>query len=486
MTSKLHHLNELEQVLCNNEKTDEGVLGFYSQFKIARLLKPFEGIKAKGYSVSTLIFVLCIHRLRGLSIWAMQRVGNKSLVSGDENSFYRLMNNERMDWRKLLMGFAKQFKALVHTNGDQTTNIKCFVLDDTDIVKTGKTIEFIGKIFNHVTRTYPLGFKMLTLGLYDGKSLVAVDFSLHREKGKSGNYGMSKKELKAQFHKKRGKESPSNKRAKELDEKKTEVAVSMVKRAVKNGLMASYVLMDSWFTNDYMIKSIRSIKNGAMHLLGMCKMDKRKYCLNGKELNSHQIITRNERKRSKYSRKHKSRYITVVADYKGEKVKLFYIKYHNSKNWTLILTTDLKLKFVQAIELYQIRWTIEVLFKECKQYLRLGACQNTDFDGQIADATMALVTHTILTLQRRFEAYETMGELFRESQQHLLELTLWERILKVFIKMLQELMEILSIDIEETIEKIMQSDRAGKQLLTMLTALNDFGDNCGYKHKIAA
>lgn len=486
MTSKLHHLNELEQVLCNNEKTDEGVLAFHSQFKMARLLKPFEGIKSKGYSISKLIFALCIYRLRGLSIWAMQRAGNKSLFSGDENSFYRLMNNSHMNWRKLLMGFAKQFKAITDTNGDQTTNVKCFVLDDTDLVKTGKTIEFIGKVFNHVTRTYPLGFKMLTLGLYDGKSLIAADFSLHREKGKLGNYGMSKKDRKAQFHKKRSKESPSSKRVKELDKKKTEVAVSMIKRAVKNGLMASYVLMDSWFTNDYMIKSIRSIKNGAIHLLGMCKMDRRKYRVNGKELNSHQIITRNERKNSKYSRKHKSRYITVVADYKGEKVKLFYIKYHNSKNWTLLLTTDLKLKFVQAIEVYQIRWTIEVLFKERKQYLRLGACQNTDFDGQIADATMALVTHTILTLQRRFVAYETMGELFRESQQHLLELTLWERILKVFIRMLQQLLEILSIDIEESLEKIMQSEKTGKQLLAMLTALNDFGDNCTYNTKIAA
>ena len=150
------------------------------------------------------------------------------------------------------------------------------------------------------------------------------------------------------------------------------------------------------------------------------------------------------------------------------------------------MTTELKLKFVQAIELYQIRWTIEVLFKECKQYLRLGACQNTDFDDQIADATMALKTHTILTLQRRFEAYETMGELFRESQQHLLELTLWEGILKVFIKMLQQLLEILSIDIEETIEKIMQSERAGIQLLAMLSTLSDFGEYVGYKAKIAA
>lgn len=271
-----------------------------------------------------------------------------------------------------------------------------------------------------------------------------------------------------------------------MDKKKTEVAVSMIKRAVKNGLMPSYVLMDSWFTNDYMIRSIRSIKNGALHLLGMCKMDNRKYCVNGKELNSHLVITHNERKKCKYSRKHKAHYITIVADYKREKVKLLYVKYQNAKVWTLILTTDLKLTFVQAIELYQIRWTIEVLFKECKQYLPLGACQNTNFDGQIADTTMALATHTILTLHRRFEAYETMGDLFRESQQYLLELTLLEHILKVFIKMLHQLMEILSIDTDETIEKIIRSNQAGKQHLAMLTTLNNFGDNCGYKAKVAA
>ncbi|MFA5475895.1 MAG: IS4 family transposase, partial [Bacteroidales bacterium] len=71
----------------------------------------------------------------------------------------------------------------------------------------------------------------------------------------------------------------------------------------------------------------------------------------------------------------------------------------------------------------------------------MGTCQNTDFDGQIADTTIVLITHTILMLQRRFEAYETMGGLFRESQQQLLELTLWDRILKIFIRMLRELLE---------------------------------------------
>lgn len=130
--------------------------------------------------------------------------------------------------------------------------------------------------------------------------------------------------------------------------------------------------------------------------------------------------------------------------------------------------------------------TIEVLFKECKQYLRLGGSQNTDFDGQIADATIILATHTILSLQKRFSSYETMGELFRETQQQLLELTLWERLIKVFFKMLVQMASILNIDVEEIIEKLMQSDQTSRQLLAMLKALEEFEDNDQNNNKTVA
>ena len=484
MGSKIAILSELESVLCNNEKTNEGVLHFFSAFKIRRLLGSFNAFKSKGIDVSVLLLSLLIFRLRGESIYRMQNRARNFLESIDDNTFYRLMNNQWMDWRKLLLGFAKQFVWQVKAKGDPVSETTCFVLDDTDIEKTGKTIEFIGRIFNHVTRLYPLGFKMLLLGFWDGKTLLATDFSFHREKGQKGTYGLSKKELKSQFRKKRESKSPGHKRALELNMKKGEVAVSMIRRAVKNGFIASYVLMDSWFVNDYMIKRIRSIKKGAMHLLGMCKIDRRKYLVGNKEMNAHQLIVKNQRKNSKYSRKHKSTYISMVVDYKGEKVRLFFLRYNNAKNWTLLLTTDLTLSFVRAIELYQIRWTIEVLYKECKQYLQLGASQNTDFDGQIADATIVLVTHTILSLQKRFSCYETMGELFRETQEKMLELTLWERLIKVFFQMLILMAAILSIDIEEMMEKLMQSDHTSKQLLAMLKALDEFEDNGHNNNKI--
>ena len=477
MATKIAYLGELESVLCNNEKTDQGILHFFSAFNLGRLLGAFGSFKHKGFGVSVLLLSMLVFRLRSESICRMQNQRKNFLEHIDDNTFYRLMNNPWMDWRKLLMGFAKQFAAHVRAKGDFASGTNCFVLDDTDIVKTGKTMEFMGRVFSHVTKIYPLGFKMLLLGFWDGKTLISTDCSLHREKGKKGTYGLTTKELKLQFSKKRDRKSPGYRRTEELDQKKGDVAISMLKRAVKNGFIARYVLMDSWFVCDSMIKGVRSIKNGAMHLLGMCKVDRRRYLVDKKELNAHQLITKNERKGSRYSRKYKSTYISLVVDYKGVKVRLFLIRYNNAKDWTILLTTDLTLSFVQAIELYQIRWTVEVLFRECKQYLRLGGSQNTDFDGQIADISITLATHTILSLQKRFSSYETMGELFRETQQHLLELTLWKRLVKVFLKMVAQLASILNFDLDDMMEKIMHSDQSSRQLLAMLKALDDLEDN---------
>ncbi|MDR2424841.1 MAG: transposase [Prevotellaceae bacterium] len=148
----------------------------------------------------------------------------------------------------------------------------------------------------------------------------------------------------------------------------------MLKNTIKHGILGSYVLIDSWFVTDFMLKEIRKIRKGMLHVVGMCKMDKRKFDIGGKEYNSQTIVKMNEVKRGKVreSRKFRSRYMVVDAEYKGQPVKLFYIKYKNARNWTLLLTTDLSLSFTKAMELYQSRWSIEVMFKECKQYLRFS------------------------------------------------------------------------------------------------------------------
>jgi hypothetical protein len=62
-----------------------------------------------------------------------------------------------------------------------------------------------------------------------------------------------------------------------LNEEKGKISLKMLKRAVKNSILADYVLMNSWFISDYILKAILSIRGGMLHIVGMCKIDRRKF-----------------------------------------------------------------------------------------------------------------------------------------------------------------------------------------------------------------
>ena len=79
----------------------------------------------------------------------------------------------------------------------------CAIIDDTTFQKSGIQIEGVSKVFDHVTHNFIYGMKCLTLALSDGKSCYPIDFSLHREKGKKKDYGLTLKQRKEQFKEKR-------------------------------------------------------------------------------------------------------------------------------------------------------------------------------------------------------------------------------------------------------------------------------------------
>ncbi len=96
------------------------------------------------------------------------------------------------------MIFSKQFVKIAKKKGDKeaSESRKCLIMDDTLISKTGKTIEQIGKVFDHCSRKYELGRKALTCGFWDGKSFIPIAFSAHNEPGKNGKRGLKDKEIK--------------------------------------------------------------------------------------------------------------------------------------------------------------------------------------------------------------------------------------------------------------------------------------------------
>lgn len=477
LSSKITHLSELKQVLSKNDKLTEGVVDYISRFDINRLCKPFEVLKQKGISVSETILCLILLHLTSHTITSLLNSDLKDLSDAAKDSYYRLKNNPKVDWRRLLLLICRRFNQLIadYTEAGPENRPKCFIIDDTTLGKTGKAIENIGRVFDHVTKRHILGFKLLVLGFWDGKSFLGLDFSLHREKGNTPGkpFGLSAKEKKGQYHKERDKKSCGYIRAKELDKSKITNAIEMIKRAVKNGFIASYVLCDTWFMNEELIRQIRQIKSGAMHVLGMCRMDKRLFSYNGREYNANTLLKKRIRKNIKRARKVKAQYIELVAEYKGHTVKLFFSRFHGTTKWHLILTTDLSLNYLRALEIYQIRWSIEVFFREGKQYLSLGKCQSNDFDAQIAEITICMVTYLILNLQKRTTCYETIGGIFKESQRHFLEITLWERFWGLLIELVSQIAVLFDIEIEEILSKIFSDTKTEDKIIRLLNCLAD-------------
>lgn len=338
------------------------------------------------------------------------------------------------------------------------------ILDDTLQPKRGKKIEGIGRVYDHVTHRSVLGFKNLVLAFWDGINTIPLDFSLHNERGKNKKrpFGLTIKEIKARYFKERSQDSHGYQRLSETTIDKITNGLDMIKRALRYSFIPDYVLVDSWFSSHRFIKAIRSFRKGAIHFLGRVRMDKRKYEYQGERFTGKELRQR-LKKKAKRSRRFNARYIEVLVHYKeiGE-VKLFLSRFTKQGTWHLLLTTDTKLTYNEALKLYNVRWSIEVLFKELKQHLNFGKCQSNDFDAHIADTTISLVTHTILSLYKRIHDYIPLGQIFGKFREILLQTTLAKRLWNLFLTVVSSLIQVLDLkqDVEELIKKVLNSDRA--------------------------
>jgi hypothetical protein len=332
---------------------------------------------------------------------------------------------------------------------------RCLIFDDTDLSKTGKTIEGVSKIYNHVSKTYYLGFKLLVAGYWNGSVFIPVDFSLHRESKTSRlKYGLTAKQRKAQKKTPRCSKTVAAKRYRELNKKKTDLVVQMFSRVVKRKIPVDYILIDTWFTSVGLLKKLRSICSST-HIIGMYKYNS-KIEVRSKVKTLAQL--KKQKAKPKRCRKFNYYYHHYIAEIDGLKVALFISKRGKNVKWHTLITTDTSLKFIKTIEVYSIRWSIEVFFKEAKQLFGLGKCQSTNFDVQIAQITIAMTQYLLTSIRYRMEAYETIGGLFKDLKQDYIENKLNIRILAVvnlILTILEKLVE--SIDIELITSKIIEN-----------------------------
>ena len=273
--AKIGNLNELTKVLSVKEQAQEQLLVVMKALGIGKIVRNLKFEKAQGYTLTSLFISLLIMRLWGKTIASATSNHFHGLCAVSKNTLYRALLNARIDWRMLLTKITLRFHVILREHQvDTNEHDTCAILDDTTFQKSGIRIEGVSKVFDHVTHNFIYGMKCLTLALSDGKSCYPIDFSLHREKGKKKDYGLTLKQRKEQFKEKRNAKNPDYARKAECDESKLEMARRMLCHAVGHGINFKYVLADSWFTCESLIQVVRELCGG---YLGLGKCQSRSY-----------------------------------------------------------------------------------------------------------------------------------------------------------------------------------------------------------------
>ena len=450
----IKNISEIQDYCKDSAKLISIFTGLLKSFNLNYINTILAKSKKRGVAtkqIFQILFILPFLELK--NIQQLRFSGYFNEVHFGKDVFYEFMKNPLINWRSIVRLFYRQAEKIIKQESDPKDNKQpsFFIVDDSLIPKTGKRTEFIGKVHNHNSRSYELGMKMLTLGISDGKTFLPIDFSIHNEQGKLKNRGLKAKDLKRQFTKHREENTPSYQRMLEVSEDKISNSISMIKRAVKKGIKAKYVLADSWFVSEKFLLQMKQTQSD-LFVIGLMKTN-RIVQIQGKSHKANKIPEL-KRKEIKHSRKLKCHYISLKIKYRGIELKAYWVRMKGQQTWKMLISADLKLSFIKAMEYYQIRWSIEVFFKDCKQNLRLNACQSVDFDSHIAHISIVFMNYTLLALKRRIEDYETLGALFRHLKELLLKETLIEKIWKLFIDIFNSLFSELGIDWEILIEKI--------------------------------
>jgi len=240
-----------------------------------------------------------------------------------------------------------------------------------------------------------------------------------------------------------------------LDSDKISMMIKMFYLAVYRCLRIDYVLVDSWFTCDALI---RAVVSRGIHLIGMYKIAKTKFLYQGKKLCYSEINSRI----TKIIRCRSLKFYYKRADvmYDGIRLTLYFSRRGKRGNWKVFLTTDTNLNFIKLIEHYQVRWTIEVFNKEAKGLLNLGGCQSSNFDAQIADTTISMIAYILLAFRFRYEHYESKGALFRSMNAECLRMTLDRRLWGLFLETIRIIAEILNIDADDLLKRVLTNSDA--------------------------
>lgn len=339
------------------------------------------------------------------------------------------LNDGRINWQKLTCLMTSQVIKVLRPFIDSRRRFALIVDDSLFARPYAKQTELVARIYDHDKHQYLRGYRALTLGWSDANTFLPVNFALMSSRKRKNILGA---------YPKLDRRTLAGRRRYQAQAKMNQVAVDLIRQAIKNHLPAQFVLFDSWYSSP---KMFRQVKQLGLDGVGMLKRTKKAYYRYRGRLYS--IKSLYERLRAeKRTTKDQYQYSCVVKSTTGVELRLVFVtNRRKSDNYLVLATTKTGLRPTEIIQLYARRWQIETYFKTAKQYLRFDQTQVQNYDGLCGHLAIVMMTYDLLAWEERQEQDErTIGDLFYIMSAAMPDLNLTD-ILVWFVKILNELIE---------------------------------------------
>jgi hypothetical protein len=283
------------------------------------------------------------------------------------------------------------------------------VVDDTSKARAGRKVEGTSSYYDHTEGRHRKGHVVLQLGLAGEKGFLPIEAQIVM-----GEKCAVDKPKDKPFLDQRSAAARDMRRARE--QTKPQLFRDMLQRAVRAGFTAWYVLADAWFGCKENIACCL-----AHNLVGLFQMKRGNltYQYQGRHFTAGQLyakVQRRLRPRNRQARYKTASLIVKInlatADEQPAhwvEVRLVFsapVRTNSADTWVVFLCTDVKLSEAKILEVYALRWSIEVYFKEIKQ--NLGFLKEQSGRYQLAYASVHLAALRYLLL---FEAMLRSGQL---------------------------------------------------------------------------
>jgi len=400
------------------------LLNIKSILKNANFVKKREG--ASPYLV-ILHFVYMLVMNKKISTFI-----NQSNDSFKKDTYYRLLQNSSYNWRKLLSLTNLKILKLLHKVQD-SSSVKVLIIDDTVEGKTGKYVEGSrDALWSNKEKRNIRGINVVSLNYSDGYSNFMLDFAINM-----GNYARVKFE---EFTQEIDVRTTAYKRRLEIMDGKSQIAIDMVTRALKSGVYADYLLVDSWYSKPAFMKDMNNL---GLKVISRIANNNKIWNFTAKEKTLNAIYEKFKKlkteKAGTYGKKIKFKYFSVIVEHKNAgRIKIVFIK--TKEKLIPIASTDTEINDEEIIEIYKRRWDIEQGYKELREHFGFGKEENRIYEALIARITLSFFSYNIVSyINRMSNEPKTIGGLFKDLECELHTLSI---AMQAFIEIMDKIAQI--------------------------------------------